>query len=443
MADYQEVTTRSYGQRLGSSFSGIGMGIVLFLAGTVLLWWNEGNFVQTRDALNEGQGLTQELGDINSVDPGANGKLVHATGMADTQEVLKDTVFGVGERAIRLERRVEYYQWIEQSRSETRQKLGGGEETVTTYSYSQGWTASPQNSQNFRDPQARINHANLLLMEVKAEKVQARQVSFGAYTLPEFLVSSIGGAQPLNVQLTPEAKERVTRTVLRTYPQLMNAQQGPGIWGATLAPPSVDSIPAARLPQLVHVQGDTIYIGRSPVTPEVGDLRVTFKVIPPAQVSILAQVNGNTFQSYMTKNGKSVSGLSMGAVSMEEMYQGKHEGNALMTWICRALGAFLIVAGLKTVTAPLSVLVSVIPALGSIVGAGTGLVSTLLGLAWSLLVISIAWLRFRPLIGGLMVAIAVALIVILFVRGRAAKAGLPPGGPVPPQEPPPPPQPLA
>ena len=60
--------------------------------------------------------------------------------------------------------------------------------------------------------------------------------------------------------------------------------------------------------------------------------------------------------------------------------------------------------------------------LGTIVGAGTGLVCTLLGLAWSLIIISIAWLRFRPIVGGAMIGVAVLLIAALYFKGRAKKA---------------------
>jgi len=46
----------------------------------------------------------------------------------------------------------------------------------------------------------------------------------------------------------------------------------------------------------------------------------------------------------------------------------------------------------------------------------------LLGLAWSLVIIAIAWLRFRPLIGGGILALAAVLIALLFIKGRSRKA---------------------
>jgi len=70
----------------------------------------------------------------------------------------------------------------------------------------------------------------------------------------------------------------------------------------------------------------------------------------------------------------------------------------------------------------LGVLASVIPLLGDIVGVGTGIVSLLLGLAWSLVIISIAWLRFRPVMGIAMLAVAGAFRALLYFKRRSRKA---------------------
>ena len=72
---YQETTRTSYGQRVKSSFRGIGSGILLFIIGTCLLWWNEGRAVKTTKMLNEAQGVTVEMPDISKVDSQFEGKL--------------------------------------------------------------------------------------------------------------------------------------------------------------------------------------------------------------------------------------------------------------------------------------------------------------------------------------------------------------------------------
>lgn len=58
---YTETTTTTYGQRVKKSFGGIGSGILLFIVGTILLWWNEGRAVKTTKMLNEAAGVTVEM----------------------------------------------------------------------------------------------------------------------------------------------------------------------------------------------------------------------------------------------------------------------------------------------------------------------------------------------------------------------------------------------
>ena len=81
---YQETTTVGYGSRVGNSFRVIGSGFLLFLAGTALLWWNEGRAVKTDKMLNEAESKTEELPSIDRIDPEMDGKLVYATGFANT-----------------------------------------------------------------------------------------------------------------------------------------------------------------------------------------------------------------------------------------------------------------------------------------------------------------------------------------------------------------------
>ena len=49
--------------------------------------------------------------------------------------------------------------------------------------------------------------------------------------------------------------------------------------------------------ECIHVQGNTIYMGMNSATPEIGDVRVTYKQCDPGDVSVIAVVNGNTFSN--------------------------------------------------------------------------------------------------------------------------------------------------
>jgi len=412
---YTETTSTSWFDRLGASFRGIGFGIVMIIAGTIVLWWNEGNFVGTEDALREAQSVTQELGDITKLDNAKNGMLVHATGPVETKDMLSDPVFGLSINAIRLERTVEFYQWVEKSKSEKKKKLGGGEETVTTYTYEQQWVNKPEDSSAFKDPDARVRNRNFTLANIESFKTQAANVTFGAYKFPEFLINAIGGAASLSVVMPEKAQAALNQQLIRALQRELEVgervQQNAE---AALRKPGANT-------EMVHFSGNTVLLSDSPGTPRIGDVRVSFKETRPGTVSILAKLNGNTFETYRASNGKTVSELSMGTHSLENMYGDAHSANTIMTWILRAVGAFLAVFGLKLIVAPLAVLADVIPLLGTIVGAGAGLVCILLGLAWSLVIIAIAWLRFRPLIGGGILAVAAVLIALLYVKGHSRK----------------------
>ena len=86
MDDYTETENKSWFQRLGESFAGVATGFVLIAAATWLLWWNEERTFKTAGAIGEAELVTQNVQDISRVDPALEGKVIHATGKADTQD---------------------------------------------------------------------------------------------------------------------------------------------------------------------------------------------------------------------------------------------------------------------------------------------------------------------------------------------------------------------
>ena len=390
---YQETKSTSYGQRLSGSFKGIASGFLMFIAGTILLFWNEGNFVKTKKSLQEAEGVLVRVDNVSEVDPSLNGKLIHASAFADTKEVLIDGLFGVSETAISISRKVEYYQYEEKSSSKTKDKIGGGQETVITYTYEKKWTSSPVNAENFKDPEYQSSNFVLTTIEQKTER--AKDVTFGSYQLPAFIISSIGGGVPAEVKLTSDEIAQ---------------------WEKVIAG-NMDTLSITEA-QMVHLSGNVVYFGKSPSAPNIGDIRVTLAKVMPADISIIAKVNGSTFEKYIAKNGKTVSEVAMGTVSAESMFAGAHSANNTLTWILRLVGILLVIGGLKSMFSILPALFKVLPFLGNIVDAGVGLVCMILGGVWSLIIISIAWLWYRPLIGILLLAIAIAGIWFLKKKSR-------------------------
>jgi len=389
---FTKTTTTGYGTRVGNSLKGMVVGLILFIAATGLLFWNEGNYVKEKQAIGEAQAVAQPVADVSKVDAGLNGKLIHATAKADTKDVLTDDEFGASGVAIALHRTVEYYQYEEKSTKKKKDNLGGSETTTETFTYDKKWVSKPIDSSAFQDPE--YKGKNTVLTTVEAKKQLAKDVSFGGYKLPPFLVEKIGGGESAEVKLSASQK------------QALEKRAGPA--------------------GQVHVSGNTVYFGKNSGAPEIGDVRVTLTKVPPADISLIAKVNGQTFEEFVASNGRTFSRLAMGPVSKENMFQSAHDENALLTWILRAVGVVLVIVGLRAMLGLLPTLLKVIPFLSGVVDVGITLICLVFGLSWSLVIISIAWLFYRPIIGVPLVVVAILFMVYLKSLAKKKKAAATP-----------------
>ena len=386
---YQETTRQSYGSKVKNSFQGILWGIILIIAGTVVLWWNEGRAVKATDALKDFQKNFVELTDISTVDPAFEGKAVHATGVAVTADTLRDAGFGIAVNAMKLMRSVEYYQWTQHSESKSKDKLGGSTETTTTYTYEPAWCSEPVNSNEFKDPD--YKGKNMVWRTVDDAEQLAQNVTFGAYRLTSGIVGSISGEEP-------------------AYPALTEAQKKQLLTNVT------DST------VVVTVSGDQVYIGADPSNPHIGDVRITFmQVTSPKTISLLQKVVNGTFENYIAKNGKAFSKVEMGTASAENMIEHQKSANKVMLWLFRLLGVILVIAGFRSLVNFLSTVFAVVPFMQKIIGTGVGLVATVVGIVWSIVVIALAWVAHRPVLGITLLVIAALLIFWLVSRSRKKK----------------------
>lgn len=395
MSEFTTVTRRGWGSRSKNSLGGALFGFVLLAVGTVLLFWNEGRAVKRYKDLNEGAGIVVSI-DSGTIDPAMEGNLVHATGEAVTPAPLTDSQFGITEKAIKLIREVEMYQWKENVTTETSTKTGGTEETRKTYSYSRAWSGGLIDSSRF---QVQSDHSNPPEMKYKAASFLADGVTLGAFKLPEFLVQKIGGATRLPIE-------------------------------------SLESVPAPlKGAAMLHNQG--FYFGSDPLNPQIGDLRVSFSIIRPGPVSVVAQQANDSFVPYRAKTGGTVSLLERGILPAEEMFAKAHERNKILTWAIRVGGFVLLGIAFSMVLGPLSVFASVLPFLGRIVETGTTIIAFLLaGILWTI-VVAFAWIFYRPLLGIALLVVTVGLIVLIVRRLRASKSSGAVSSPPPLDTPPP------
>ena len=445
---YTETTTTGYGTRVGNSFKAIGSGFLLFVLGTALLWWNEGRAVKTEKMLDEAGSAYVEMENPNKKDASLEGELICGTAMATTEDSLSDAQFGIGAKAIALRRTVEYYQWVEHSQTKKEDKLGGKEVTTTTYTYSKQWVSSPVQSSQFHDPA--YQNKNMVLTTVDEAEQYAENVSFGAYKLPESLIHSISSREGMDLAVSEDLLSQFDKSTQAAYERFYGVQksiQQPTQQSAPQQPAIPDSVKALLSDsvkavldslqavsdsinkqmataenkkdlQYIHQASNVLYFGRVPGSPEVGDVRVTFEKVVPAKVTVMAVVDGDSFKPFKAKNGKRFQTLVMGKKSGDEIIDAAKESNNMILWALRIIGILMVIGGLKGIFGFIETILKVVPFIAGIFGWGIGLVCTVIGIAWSLIIIAIAWLFYRPLLGISLLVLAGFLVWVFAFKGK-------------------------
>jgi len=357
--EYVEVQYESWFSRVGDSIFGVVIGVILTFASPFLLGWNEKRAFRRATALKEGAGAVRSV-ESNEVDPANDGQLVHVVAKAVSDaDPLYDATFQVyGGEGLKLERKVEMYQWKESTSSTSRKDVvGGGKTTTTKYSYEKEWSSTLHNSSGFK---ISAGHQNPSSMPFQAASYASPKVRTGAFLLSQSLVDKVSNWQ--DVEFTGEHKELETSTTR---------------------------------PCNLIVHGNTYYIGHNPNYPEVGDVRVSFRVCPPTVVSIIARQSGEHLTSYTTSTGDELELLDLGELTTEKMFQKAESENAVLTWILRVVFFLLQWLGIYLIFNPIGVVAEIIPIFGWIVGQGIATATFLLAAVISAIVVSVVWFGYR------------------------------------------------
>lgn len=384
---FTETTHVSWGQKLMESIMGVGIGLLMIVVMSVLLFWNEGRAVQTTRSLDEGSGAVVRA-TASRVDPANDGKLVYVQGDLAATAPVADSALGIRAKAARLERHVEMFQWKEERHTETRKNLGGSEERTTTYSYSRVWSDKRIDSSRF---QHAAGHNN----------PQMRFSNFQAIASDAELSAFKPGATALS---------RIPASEAKPIPQEAASQfQG----RAELGP--------------AHVVDGALYLGPDPSESRVGDLRVSYKIAPLGPTSFIARQAGADLQEYQTKAGDALLLARSGNVAPEAMFAQAHAENRMITWLLRLVGTVFVFVGFTLILRPIAVLGDVVPIIGSILGAGTALAAMVLTMVVAPLVIAVAWFFYRPMISLAVLAAGAAAVYglrQLAARRRSAQGGV-------------------
>ena len=118
---YTEVQDEGCLTRLKNAVAGVVFGFILFIVAFPLTFWNEGRAVKRAQDLAEGKNSVVTI-DAATVNPDYEGKLIHMTAEAKTDETVTDSTFGVSLNALRLRRSVDMYQWKETKKIKVREE---------------------------------------------------------------------------------------------------------------------------------------------------------------------------------------------------------------------------------------------------------------------------------------------------------------------------------
>ena len=340
-------------------------GIILLLIGIAMLWNNEGRTVKVQNAINE---ALSSYVDVSSkkINSKYEGKLIATTGKIDLSNSsdVKDSKFGISLKAVKLKRIVEMYQWAEDCDDDN------------NCTYEKEWSNNLIDSKDFN----KSSYINPTSMKIESDEYITSDVKVGAFELPERLVENLSYNKTLNGEKLEE--------------QYNNKVSG-------------------------YILNDKYITNSKDVeNPEVGDLRISYKYASDGEVSLMGVQRDNTLVAFTAKKGKSIFNIKRGSYTGREILVGMTDSNNNKKWFLRIVGILLIIGGVSSLFTPIQSLTNKVPVLGSLVNFTAGLFGGVIGTAIALVVIAIAWFRFRPMLSVILIIIVVILIIILKLKNN-------------------------
>ena len=354
---FVKVKHTSYGGRIKNSVVGVLIGLVLFIASFVVLWKNEENGARLANQEKYAEKNAIEA-NVDTPQRENDNKLIAISGKLLTDTTLSDENLKV-RNALVLRRDVEMYQWVEHKHTEKHDKLGGGQEETTTYTYKKEWRSSHIDSSKFEQPSGHQN--------------------------PDFPITSLRLNAPTAILGGYYAGELQTSNIREFMP--------------------IVNLPQSDLYQFID--GKYYSKGASVSSPKVGDIKISYFWVPSgSEISLIGQQNtNNTISKHSTKYGN-IYWQEDGLANKTTMLKHFKASNSFKTNIFRLLGWFLMFMGLLLLSGPLSAIAKFIPFLGSVTGFLAGVISLLASIILSLITIGIAWFAYRPFSAILLFLIA-------------------------------------
>jgi len=451
---YEKTNKKGAGEKVANSLAGLCMGPILILGACLLLWHNEQWAVKTYKSLNEALDVHIEIAATkNSRDVEAyHNQLVHVTDMLQVEDPLVDTDFGVSRKAVSLTRHTEIYQWVEKI---TKNKVKVDKDTTEireVVTYTKDWVPQPLYSSDFRQPDGHENVGHLSYNDATLQQPIQQVTLGGVYTLDHALRKQLSNFQDVlatEIQKLPEGAIRDHRHIYMPYDsndtggqqQIDNPieEQTVRIDGETktlyIVKATGESFSSkeralAAAPDQPAPSARTNHRPSPATNPQIGDVRIHFSEVPCSYVSVMAKLTPNNMLAvWPSQQGVdyNVAILSQGHVSPQHMIASAQSANTAKTWALRLFGWLLNFIAFSMITSIVSTVADIslnwIPFLGpmtlSLINLGLNIANAVLASSLSLIVTSIAWIFYRPLLGGSLLVGSLGLFYTTSQMGSA------------------------
>lgn len=213
-------------------------GAILLLTGLLWLFGVESGVAARVSAVDALGGPMHDLAEIKADDPeDAEGALVRVSGVPEVVKQPRDPQFGIAaDEALVLERHVEMLQWRELN------ALGAP-------TYIREWVDHPVDSSEFVEPR---RHQNPGAFPFAAKRFRAPKVELGGVPVVYTIVDAVPGTQSLL--------------------------------------PDVSALPA-NLAASFRLHDGALYTSRNPEAPQLGDIRVSWTVVPPRLLTVIGRMD--------------------------------------------------------------------------------------------------------------------------------------------------------
>ena len=380
--------------KAGKGCLGFFLGPAIMVMAVYLLFNNEGDYLNTAQALDELQPLVQHVENTATPDAALEGKPVHLSGTAATEDVLTDDTYGVQAQGIMLRRNVQYVQWVEKKTKRTgndtkpsfmtEAEYKRSRDDEWKYSYNLTWVNKPINSATFHNE--RYRNANYTHYKADTLELWAKNVQLGNYKLTDSQIRRIAAdGKRVPPQQVPEA--------LQKHAMLHGEYLFIG-----------------------HAPEGSSYYPLDPQAPSVGDVRISWRQTSPQRpVSLVAIQKGNSFEPYTATNGAVIDLFYTDTLGITQCFDKARSTNTMNLWMVRMGGWLMFWGAFACMLRPLA---GMVPVCRKLAEAGAEVISLLLGTICSLLTISVSWLFCRPVFAVLMLLAIIALIWLLMKKQR-------------------------